>query len=491
MLFKVFQEISPTTGVFVGVITLCAVYLHLTYSQSIAYKAPAFLTTLGILGTFIGIAFGLLNFNTSDIQKSVPELIEGIKTAFWASAWGILCALTIKARDIAFDGRKRISEKISTGATIDDLASLLKAVQQALVGNDESTLIGQIRLARQDSNDRIDKLGRAADEAHQDSNNRLDALTRSLDEFGRTVAQNNSRALIEALKDVIREFNQKIAEQFGENFKQLNQAVGQLLVWQEQYRQQMAEMIEQQQITSQNMATATERYQKLVDRAEAFDTVANSMGALIEGLDVQRRQLADSLSSLVTLINTATRGFPEIEKKITEMVQQVGNGVRTANDEFKAALLAAVTQMSRQVGENIIAINNELRTVLLTAAKQTSDSVEAANHSVKLAGVGVKAASDQVKAIGEEMKASNDELKNVLLAAVQNSNREFNAHVDQMVQRMREQTVTLDTALQHQLSTSLENLGRQLAALSGKFAEDYMPLTERLRGVLDIAERLS
>jgi hypothetical protein len=89
------------------------------------------------------------------------------------------------------------------------------------------------------------------------------------------------------------------------------------------------------------------------------------------------------------------------------------------------------------------------------------------------------------------MKASNDELKNVLLAAIQNSNREFNAHVDQMVQRMREQTVTLDTALQHQLSTSLENLGRQLAALSGKFAEDYMPLTERLRGVLDIAERLS
>jgi methyl-accepting chemotaxis protein len=147
--------------------------------------------------------------------------------------------------------------------------------------------------------------------------------------------------------------------------------------------------------------------------------------------------------------------------------------------------------MSRQVGENITTINNELRTVLLTAAKQTSDSVEAANHSVKLAGVGVKAASDQVKAIGEEMKASNDELKNVLLAAIQNSNREFNAHVDQMVQRMREQTVTLDTALQHQLSTSLENLGRQLAALSGKFAEDYMPLTERLRGVLDIAERLS
>ncbi len=489
MLATVFHQMSYTTEIFIGVITLCAIYLHLKYSLSIAHNGPAFLTTLGILGTFTGIAFGLLDFDTNDIQKSVPQLIEGIKTAFWASAWGILWALTIKARDIAFDGRKNINEKVSTGATINDLASLLKAVQQALVGNDESTLIGQIRLARQDCNDRVDKLSRAVEEARQDSNKRLDALTHSLDEFGRTVAENNSKALIDALKDVIREFNEKISEQFGENFKQLNQAVGQILVWQEQYRQQMAEMIEQQRITSQNMATATERYQTLLSRAEAFDAVANSMGGLIKGLDAQRRQLDDSLSSLAILINTATKGFPEIEKKITEMVKQVSNGVSAVNDEFKATLLVAVTQMSKQIGDNITATNKELKTVLLNAAKQTSDSVEAAHHSVQLAGAGMKAASDGMKAIGEGMKASNDELKNVLLAAIQNSNREFNSHIDQMVQKMREQTVTLDTALKNQLTTSLESLGMQLAALSAKFANDYTPLTERLRDVLEIVPR--
>jgi polyhydroxyalkanoate synthesis regulator phasin len=419
----------------------------------------------------------------------VPELIEGIKTAFWASAWGIVCALTIKARDIAFDGRKRISEKVSRGATIDDLASLLKAVQQALVGNDESTLAGQIRLARQDNNDRIDQLKRAVTEAHQDSNNRLEGLARSLEEFGKTVAENNSRALIDALKEVIRQFNEKISEQFGENFKHLNEAVGQTLAWQERYRQQMAEMIDQQQITSKNMATATERYQKLVEYAEAFDTVARGMGVLIEDLDTQRRQLDGSLSSLATLINTAAQGFPEIERKITEMVQQVSDGVRTANDELKTALSAAVSQLSRQVGENITSTNKELRAVLLTAAQKTSDSVAAAHDGVQVASAGVKAASNGLKAIGEEMKASNEHLRSELLTAIQKSNREFNSHIDQIVQRMRDQAVTLDTALQHQLSTSLEGLGRQLAALSARFVDDYTPLTERLRGVLEIAPR--
>jgi hypothetical protein len=249
MLAGIFRELSYTTQIFLGIVTVCAIYLHLRYSPSIAHKAPAFLTTLGILGTFTGIAFGLLDFNTNEIEKSVPDLISGIKTAFWTSAWGILCALTIKTRDLWFDGRKKISERVSSDATINDLAYLLQGVQHALVGRDEATLIGQIRLARQDSNDRIDELSRTAEEARQDNNNRLETLTRSLEEFGRTVAENNSKALIAALKDVIREFNEKISEQFGETFKQLNDAVGQILVWQERYRQQMAEMIEQQQIT--------------------------------------------------------------------------------------------------------------------------------------------------------------------------------------------------------------------------------------------------
>ena len=86
---------------------------------------------------------------------------------------------------------------------------------------------------------------------------------------------------------------------------------------------------------------------------------------------------------------------------------------------------------------------------MLTAAQKTSDSVAAAYDGVQVASAGVKAASDGLKAIGEEMKTSNEHLRSELLAAIQKSNREFNSHIDQMVQRMRDQAVTLDTALQH------------------------------------------
>ena len=48
--------------------------------------------------------------------------------------------------------------------------------------------------------------------------------------FSKNVAESVAKLatdeLIEALKTVIEDFNAKITEQFGENFKQLNEAVG-------------------------------------------------------------------------------------------------------------------------------------------------------------------------------------------------------------------------------------------------------------------------
>ncbi|RMH39899.1 MAG: hypothetical protein D6694_10685, partial [Gammaproteobacteria bacterium] len=50
-------------------------------------------TVLGVLGTFLGIFFGLLKFDVSDITASIPGLLEGMKTAFATSIVGISLSL--------------------------------------------------------------------------------------------------------------------------------------------------------------------------------------------------------------------------------------------------------------------------------------------------------------------------------------------------------------------------------------------------------------
>ena len=54
---------------------------------------PTFLSTLGVLGTFWGITIGLSEFNTQDLEKSIPVLLEGLKTAFYTSLLGMISSM--------------------------------------------------------------------------------------------------------------------------------------------------------------------------------------------------------------------------------------------------------------------------------------------------------------------------------------------------------------------------------------------------------------
>ena len=156
--FDVLYEFSPETQFFLVTILVFSIVFHLTYSPETAEKAPGFLTTLGILGTFVGIALGLLEFNTANIQASVPALIDGIKTAVWASAFGIFAALTFKLRYIEAFKKRRKKKAPVARANIDDLVASLNALQQTLIGKDDVSVSDQIKRARQEVTDHIAQL---------------------------------------------------------------------------------------------------------------------------------------------------------------------------------------------------------------------------------------------------------------------------------------------------------------------------------------------
>jgi len=282
-------------------------------------NAPTVLTSLGIFGTFLGIAIGLSDFNTEDIKGSVPTLLEGLKTAFWSSVMGIFCALTIKVRHLYSISKVTNSEE-SHGATIDDIVNQLSDVNKSLVGSEESTLLSQMKLMRQDSNDK------------------LDGLRRSMEDFIKDMAENNSKALIDALREVITDFNTKINEQFGDNFKHLNEAVGKMIEWQDRYKVQMEEMISQQQITSDTMVTATKHYENIVENTSRFSDVANDLHQVISVLDVQREHIHKSIDELAKVISSARTGLPEIESKITDLVTQVTDGVKNNSNTMEEAI---------------------------------------------------------------------------------------------------------------------------------------------------------
>jgi hypothetical protein len=289
-------------------ISLIGIALHVRWTRRSASLGPTLLTTLGIFFCFSGIAWGLLDFDPGDVKGSVPLLLRGIRTSFWASVFGIGWALTIKMRVLLLGNPPIAKVGATQGATVDDLAEQLSRLNRSIAGTDDSTLLSQLKLLRTDANERLDR------------------LSQSSERYAERMAEANAKALIEALTVVIKDFNAKLNDQFGQNFQNLNAAVEKLVVWQKQYEQQLNALIEQETMTRTSMTESSRRYAELVDKSAVFTTTAESLRDLLIANEARSQQLYSSLWSLGELAATASKSLPKLEMKILEMTRRIEQG---------------------------------------------------------------------------------------------------------------------------------------------------------------------
>lgn len=500
-LLRFFETLPLVTQILVGVILIAAVVFHLRYNHRVVTLGPTILTTLGIFATFVGIACGLSQFDPTSIQASIPALLGGLKTAFWASVFGVGAALTLKLREFVFGAGGSADDPAADEVTAADLVRHLRNIREALNGGDEGSLISQIKLARQDANERMAPLkdihrGLLGGEdgslltqvrlLRQDANDRLDALRDAQAEALRKLSEMGSAALVEALRDVIRDFNQNISEQFGDNFKELNSAVGQLLIWQEHYKETIETTVSRLDEVGRLVGKASDDYGVLVERSGRFAQVAEDLGGLLAALEAGERRLTTVTEGLASLLLSASGSLPEIETKILELTMQMSNAVQENQRTVNAALTdnaTAIRMSVRAAQEGVAAANTELGrelTGLAAGAKQ-----QVAILSEQLAAI----VTENQRVVGAALNDNAAAIRTSIQSAHQSmttTNTDFNQQVADLVAKTKEQVATLDAALTTELTRSLESLARQFTALSERFTRDYGPLADRLRQIVEL-----
>lgn len=302
---------------------------------------PAFFTTIGIFGTFLGISVGLWNFNPNNVQKSLPALLEGLRTAFWISLLGILLAIFFKGKDIWNNSQKN-DDSLPNQVTIKDLAIALERIHKALAGQEDSTLLSQMKLLRQDTNDQFGK------------------LRDSQELFMKNMSDRGIDALITALEEVIRDFDTKINQQVGESFHQLNEALGKVLLWQESYQDQMKQIAAQQVSSSNLMKSLSEGFDSLSKTSMDTQAVITTLSNVLSEINTQRRAMEDSLSSLGSLLLKASDALPNIETKILEFSNQMTNGVQASTRMLSESIEASTKRTESQVAALDKALEAEL-----------------------------------------------------------------------------------------------------------------------------------
>ena len=394
------EEIS-TLIIFAAVIILIWVLRKALKSiksgNPLSKDAASILTTIGIFFTFLGISIALYHFDPQNINKSIPELLGGLKVAFFSSVGGLGAGLFFKYKKLRFE-RKTNAEGSGRGA--EDLYSVLedinktiaegnKNIKDALTGEDDASLSIQISELRKDFKGFADK-----------------------------VAEDGSNKLIEALEKVIKDFNQKISEQFGENFKQLNEAVGALLIWQKEHKEHVEKLTEAYEKTTLSIEEINNSFKDIQGSTAKIPDNMQSIEKVFDNANERISEMYEGLKSLSDMRQKAEESLPFIQEQITNMTDSLKQSVDTqiasiqkniqamkdSNDESKTFI--------KNMNDEITKSHNDTQEKLNTAIQEVNNKMnEQLNSSLQILGNNLESIS---KGLADSYQKSTEQINKAI-----------------------------------------------------------------------------
>ncbi|WP_312200970.1 type II Zorya anti-phage system protein ZorA2 [Kosakonia cowanii] len=430
--------------------------------------APTLMGALGILGTFIGIIIGLLNFNTESIDTSIPVLLGGLKTAFITSIIGMFFAILFNGLDAFFFANKRrlLEENTPELVTPEHIHQELKEQNKHLVkliagmsGSEEGSIVAQIKLMRNEISD----TSRAQIDNHSNFSNKL---WDQLQQFADLMAKGATEQIIDALRQVIIDFNNNLTEQFGENFKALDNSVKKLVDWQKNYKTQVDQMSEQYQ---QSVESLVETRKAVAGIWEECKEIPLAMSELRDVLQVNQHQISElsrHLETFVAIRDKATNVLPEIQTKMTE----VGELLRLGAANVSASL--------EQTSQQILINADSMRVALDEGTEGFRESVTQTQQAFASMAHDVSNSSETLTStLGDtikEMKQSGDEF----LKSLETHSRDLHRNMEQNTTNVIDMFSKTGEKFNQQLSSNADNM---FSSMQSSFDKASTGLTSQVK----------
>jgi len=522
------------------------------------HYVPTLLTTMGIFGTFLGIVLGLLDFDQSNIEISIPPLLAGLKTAFITSLVGIFSSLVFKTLSTFSFLKPVLDENTIVYATpeailqtmneqVAEIKYLKEDLKESLIGDTDKSLISELKTLRRE-------MSRNAEQAIQE--NKQQALKQQqifdqfssklwgkLQNFADTLSKSATKQVIEALRHVIADFNHNLTEQFGDNFKQLNKAVANLLAWQDNYKVQLKEMTEQYN-HGVKAITATEA--SVANISKQSQAIPDTMSRLQGVMEINQHQLDElerHLASFEKMSEKATAAFPNMQHQVTATINDIAAAVNKASEHYNSLLTESdgyikkhistshqllasfsdettkginniasqLINSSTLMGKNIGHLETQSEQVKIHSQKVMDEFNATLNNMVTSLAVEVNAMSSTMKNANQNLASDTKQVRDTVIESaeklkqklslvidevavhqVNQAKRTFDAMEDQIKQQggiagevVDTQLKLIDSAMQKEINRVMTEMGLALAQVSGKFVEDYVKLIKAMDEIVN------
>ena len=437
------------------------------------------LTSIGILGTFVGISLALMDFDPSvdKAQESVKHMIEDMQTAFISSLVGIFAGVVYGVLNKAFYGGvfKRTLKPEDT--TLHTLNTTLKDMQQSLDNH-----LSQMKQSMDAVKDAISGDGDGSIHTQMaklrvTNQDGFKDLNTSFTEFAEKVSELGTKAIIQALEQVIRDFNDNLTEQFGENFKQLNMAVEKLVDWQQQYREHVETLTEKFETAQQGITTTTEQLTHIANEAEKIPPTMDSLSTLIQGANQKIDELEQRLSAFAHMKQQATDAFPIIQNTLDTMTTGLKTTIENISDDLQqtvknvSAGFAETQDKFTETNEQFTQSLHKKADIVIANLNTTADSINTNADNM------TRTISKHAQQTVDSVKTHTDELISQSEKVIKDTEGQINDALNRCVQGLEKTTIeslsTLDKNTQTLVKQQIDIMGSRLTAVVEEFINQY------------------
>ena len=302
-------------------------------NATLAELIPNLLTSLGILGTFMGLSRGLSSLNFGDSEKlveGIPVLLEGMRFAFGTSVAGISCS-------IVFNMLNRISQGSSYRAIDDFVTSFTQLAMSRPLDNDVQMIIqNQDRnFMLQGINDTL--VDRLADNVGRSITRAMTPVSDSMDRFIIGATRNQ----IDGVNRIVARFLDEMDRSLGNQFSAMSAAMDAITQNQMIAARQTGETVSSAQGIVDNARSLQEMTGHILDKFDAYMRGINQVrehdenyekrtAELLNRMQEQNTQLTALIADLGTKISSLTAdagdgSLKEICKVLNTMESSVGS----------------------------------------------------------------------------------------------------------------------------------------------------------------------
>jgi predicted nucleic acid-binding Zn-ribbon protein len=343
----------------INILILLAIFILAMVDIVFKKDLKSQIVSLGVLGTFIGIFIGLQDFNPEDMKNSINSILLGLKTAFFTSIVGMGTALILSIVQKIF--YKKLDNSSTQESLLFEISKKLDALEKIDNRGERDKIIAELerlRVVQADTRDETAKVSLSIDEFKENSNRENQKLIEILDaNFSKMnnsleiaidkLSRGATEEIIKALEHVIKEFNTELQSSFGDNFTKLNEAVINLLEWQNNYKTHIEHIEQHLNLSSSSIEKSKESLEIISSKNESVINVYTQLKTIIDIYHHQIKELTQHLETYANLSDNAENMFLSISKNISK-----------TTEEFET--LRAVLSLSNQEQKESFLSNNEV-----------------------------------------------------------------------------------------------------------------------------------